>query len=194
MQWVFPPPGLQSSITLPAARKRVTGFWGVPLAHVFHSRQWSKYCPPFMLMVLLSGGGDWQSCQAQKQPTGDGVLPHGSPRRWGILVPHCIEVSPLPGCRAIAQGCQPLKKKTVVGKMSTWFCTPGCKIEPFPSLDTSARPQGSPGLGQMPSGLVCPRGEVTMMSPTPRPDNLQETCADIEERRMTRGTHWTVSL
>lgn len=92
--WGFPAPGLQSSITLPGARKRVTGSWGATLAPLFHSRQWSKYCPPF---TPAGGPAIWmgigRSCLAQEQPTDDGVLPHGSPRRWGIAMPHCIEVS-----------------------------------------------------------------------------------------------------
>lgn len=124
-----------------------------------------------------------------------GCCPMGAPGDGGEVVPLSVLRLPhLPGCRTIARGCHPLKKTLLVGKMSTWVCTPGCRIVPPLSLDTSARPWGSPGLGQVPSGLVCPGGEVTVMSPTQKADNLQESYADIEGRKVTRGIHWTVSL
>lgn len=97
----------------------------------------------------------------------------------------CIEVAPLPGCTRL-----PYPQETLlVGKMHIWFCTPGCREHLPLSLDTSAHPRGSPGLGQVSSGVVCPAGEVTMMSSTPESDNLQESCADTEGRKMTRGNH-----
>lgn len=73
--------------------------------------------------------GTGRSCLAQEQPTGDGILPHGRPRRWGIAVPHSVlRLPPLPGCRAIGQGCHPFKKTLLVGR--TWLCTLGCRIAP----------------------------------------------------------------
>lgn len=64
-----------------------------------------------LLTTIFPGGpaiweGTGRSCLAQEKPTGDGVLPHGSPRRWRILVPHSVLRLPL--CQA-AQGCHILK-------------------------------------------------------------------------------------
>lgn len=126
-----PAPGLQSSIILPGAGGRVPGCWGGSSGSCVSQQAVLKVLP-----TLYPGGpAVWEepgrSCLAQEQPSGDGVLPHGSPRRWEVVVPHSVlRLPPLPGCRAIAQGCHPLKKTLLVGKMSTWFCTPGCRIAP----------------------------------------------------------------
>lgn len=192
-QWTLGPPSSRAPVQHHPAWCRVPGSWGADLAPVFHSRQWSKYCPPFTQVVLLSGRRLADPAWLRSSPQVMGCCPMGAPGDGGGVVPRSVLRLPhLPGCRTIAQGCHPLKKTLLVGKMSTWVCTPGCRIVPPLSLDTSARPWGSPGLGQVPSGLVCPGREVTVMSPTPK--HLQESYADIEGRKVTRGIHWTVSL
>lgn len=133
MQWMHPTEGSQlqgssaASLCLePGTESQGPG--GAALAPVFTAGS-GQILSTLYPSVPAIWEGTGRSCLAQEQPTGDGILPHGRPRTWGIAVPHSVlKLPPLPGCRAIGQGCHPLKKTLLVRR--TWLCTLGCRIAP----------------------------------------------------------------
>lgn len=141
----------------------------------FCSSQRSDHRPPFTQVVLPSARGLKRLGLPVLLGSGCPRCPLGTPARGGEgggAVPCSAgRLHPLLGRTAIAQGCHPPPKKNPSACRSDECLALHLKVQdehPPPSLGTSACPRGSPGLGQVPSGLVCPRQKVTVLLPHSR--------------------------
>lgn len=197
-QWVLCSPWGCSPLGVPSPRapaQRHTA-WG--RGHVmgcrcvrFCSRQRSEHRPPLSQVALRSA----------RNPGHRGLPP--CPARGVPAVPWGLQggeqpAAPRGGCTlcwdatAIAQGCHPPQKTPLVGKMGAGVCTPGCRraLSSEPE-HLCLSPGGSPGLGQVPSGLACPRQGVTAGSPAPAPASPRGCVrGSVPTRQGTGVTHW----